>query len=194
MRILKPKTKYMYELKPASIFYNLSAVHLVMLARVCGCETVGVWAFTHVCEARNWYCPSSVTHHMLAQALTVHATKWNAEYPVHTHKNTHTDTQSLSSLTFIIPSSALFFQTGSDLWVQRCVCVWARVWLARSVKSGAVNLSWCLMQWHEKETEVRKGRGERMWEETRGKMRERRGERGSAPGAFPVISPSSPPS
>lgn len=182
MRILKPKTKYMYELKPASIFYNLPAVHLVMLARVCGCETVGVWAFTHVCEARNWYCPSSVTHHMLTQALTAHATKWNAEYPVHTHKKKHRHTVALLSNFYY----SIFCIVFPNRLRSECSVVsacergfgWqdllkAELWIFHD--------AWCSDMTKRQKLGRVEGRGCERRPEGRW---EKEGERGSAPGAF----------
>lgn len=115
---------------------------------------------------------------MLTQALLAHVTKWNARIA---GPHAQTDTQSLYAVSpNLIPSSALFFSTVSHVWVQL-------YWTVRSVKSRAVNLSWCLMWW-KKETD----RGEKEWQEEdvwrdqREDQRKKR--RGSALPAPPAIS------
>lgn len=87
---------------------------------------------------------------------------------------------------------AMFLLTALDVWVQGlctcvCVCEGKRgLWLA--VKSRAVNLSWCLMQWHERERERERWGATEEGESRRGGRWAKEG--GSYLVPLPVILPS----
>lgn len=128
----------MSKLKRASIFYSLfnAGSYLPTVSVKAVCELL------RMCERGNWYCLSSVTHHMLTQALTANATKWNAEYPSpHTLGTAYIHTNSLSILTCILSllspcclSYSCFHlcivfldrlrSLSAGLRVCVCVCVW----------------------------------------------------------------------